>query len=330
MGLNEADTRARLVEPKLVAAGWTGRQVTREFYYDRDHQYVPGRILLVGDRVQRGKSKKVDYILRLSDGFPIAVIEAEPEDATAEAGLGQAKGYAEDLGLAFAYATNGHGIIEYDFFTHTSQPLGGFPAPDELWRRWQNNAGLAQPQPGRVAEAPTVYGTSGRGSNPLLYPYCLNSPGNKRPFYFQETAVREVILRLMRGQKRVLLAMATGTGKTFIAFQIVWKLVKSGWLQSRHPGRPPRVLFLADRVVLRDQAYNAFSPLADGMNEPRCLIEGYPPNLNRDLYFGIYQSLWSPDEQGRRLFEKFPAGFFDLIIIDECHRGSAREDSSWR
>lgn len=140
-------------------------------------------------------------------------------------------------------------------------------------------------------------------------------------------AIREVIKRLVRGQKRVLLTMATGTGKTFVAFQIFWKLVKSGWLQRRHPDRPGRVLFLADRVVLRDQAYNTFAPFADGTSEPRFKIEGHPANLTRDLYFGIYQTLWSPDEAGKRLFEKFPRDFFDLVIIDECHRSGF---GTWR
>jgi type I restriction enzyme R subunit len=121
--------------------------------------------------------------------------------------------------------------------------------------------------------------------------------------------------------------MATGTGKTFVAFQVVWKLIKSGWLQRQHPERPTRVLFLADRVVLRDQAYNTFAPFADGTSEPRYKIEGHPPNLTRDLYFGIYQTLWSPDDEGRRLFEKFPADFFDLVIIDECHRSGF---GTWR
>jgi len=135
MGLNEVDTRAILVEPKLKAAGWTNQQVTRDFFYQRDHQYAPGRIILVGDRVQRGKPRRVDYLLRLTDGFEIAVIEAEPEDSPAEAGLEQAKAYAKDLGLAFAYATNGHRILEYDFFTHTTRELESFPRPKELWYR---------------------------------------------------------------------------------------------------------------------------------------------------------------------------------------------------
>jgi type I restriction enzyme R subunit len=319
--MNEADTRARLIEPKLKVAGWTDQQVTREFYYNRDYQYTRGRIILVGDRVRHGKPRKVDYLLRVSESFPIAVVEAKPENVPAEAGLGQVKDYARDLGLAFAYATNGHRIIEYDFFTKSSRTLDGFPRPEELWRRWELNTGFVITEK-RVAEARVPYYVPGARweGNPLLYPYCPESVCGRSPFYFQEVAIREVIKRLMRGQRRVLLAMATGTGKTFVAFQIVWKLIKSGWLKLRHPGRPARVLFLADRVILRNQAYNVFSPFADGTSDPRHLIENHPPNLNRDLYFGIYQTLWSPDERGVRLFERFPADFFDLVIIDECHR----------
>ncbi|MDR7415277.1 MAG: DEAD/DEAH box helicase family protein [Armatimonadota bacterium] len=320
MGMNEAETRARLVELKLKAAGWTDQHLGREFYYNRDHQYTPGKIILVGDRIRRGKPRRVDYLLRYTDGFPIAVVEAEPEDSPPDAGLEQAKGYARDLGLAFAYSTNGHRIVEYDFFTHTTRDLDRFPSPDDLWQRWQVNTGLTQPVPGQLKEAPSIYGLPERQTNPLLCPYCPESLCGKRPYYFQEVAIREVILRIMRGQRRILLTMATGTGKTFVAFQIVWKLLKSRWLENRHPGRPARVLFLADRIVLRDQAYNTFSPFATGTSEPRFLIEGHPPNLNRDLYFGIYQTLWSPNEEGKRLFECFPPDFFDLVIIDECHR----------
>jgi len=320
MGRNEADTRAQLVDPKLKAAGWTDRAISREFYYSANHQYAPGKIILVGDRVQRGKPKKVDYLLRYTDGFPIAVVEAEREDDPPEAGLEQAKRYAQDLGLAFAYATNGHRILEYDFFTHTSRELSTFPTPQELWQRWKENTGLEAPGAGKVQQAPAVYGVGEERLNPLLYPYCPESQCSRRPHYFQERAIREVLLRIMRGQKRILLTMATGTGKTFVAFQVVWKLLKSGWLQRQHPERPARVLFLADRVVLRNQAYNTFSPFATDASDPRFLIEAHPPNLNRDLYFAIYQTLWSPDENGLRLFEKFPHDFFDLIIIDECHR----------
>ncbi|CUT07935.1 Type I restriction enzyme R protein N terminus (HSDR_N) [Candidatus Kryptonium thompsonii] len=265
MPLNEADTRAQLIEPKLKVARWTEKEISREFYYKADHQYTPGKIILVGDKVQRGKPKRVDYLLRYTDGFPIAVVEAEPEDSSPEAGLEQAKRYAQDLGLAFAYATNGHRILEYDFFTHTTRELEEFPSPEELWQRWKKNTGLEQPSVGKVQEAPAIYGIdTERQSNPLLYPYCPENQCGKRPYYFQERAIREVILRIMRGQKRILLTMATGTGKTFVAFQVVWKLIKSGWLQRQHPERPARVLFLADRIVLRNQAYNTFSPFATG------------------------------------------------------------------
>lgn len=321
---NEADTRATLIDPMLKAADWTDTQITREHYYQRDHQYAQGRLILIGDRVRRGESRKVDYLLRLSDAFPVAVVEAKAESGSAEAGLEQAKRYARDLGLAFAYATNGHKIIEFDFFTNSSREIDRFPSPDGLWDRWRSNLGQAEPL--RVAESPAGYGADKR-SNPLLHPYCPEALCGKRPFYFQAVAIREVVKRLLLGRKRVLLTMATGTGKTFVAFQIVWKLIKSGWLQRLHPGRPGRVLFLADRVVLRDQAYNTFAPFADGTSEPRFKIEGHPPNLTRDLYFGIYQTLWSPDEQGRRLFEKFPSDFFDLVIIDECHRSGF---GTWR
>jgi type I restriction enzyme R subunit len=322
---NEADTRATLVEPKLKSASWTDTQVTREYCYQRDHRYTEGRIILVGDRVRRGRARKVDYLLRVTEAFPIAVVEAEPESSSAEAGLEQAKRYAHDLGLAFAYATNGHEIIEYDFFTNSSRNLDRFPSPQELLERWCQNTGVPSPSQKVAEPLPTYF--ADRDSNPLLHPYCPEHLCDKHPFYFQEAAIREVIKRIMWGRRRVLLTMATGTGKTFVAFQIVWKLIKSGWLQRGHPDRPARVLFLADRLVLRDQAYNTFAPFADGTNEPRLKIEGHPPNLTRDLYFGIYQTLWTPDERGRRLFERFPPDFFDLVIIDECHRSGF---GTWR
>lgn len=328
--MNEADTRAVLIEPKLAASHWKGQQVTREFYYQRDHKYTPGRIILAGDRIRRGESRKADYLLRLTESFAIAAVEAKSDEQPVETGLEQAKGYARDLGLPFAYATNGNEIIEYDFFTNSSRNLDNFPNPDELWDRWKLNAGITTAE--QVYEAMGIkppYKPEGPvwQGNPLLYPYCPESQCGKKPFHFQETAIREVIKRLMYDQRRVLLAMATGTGKTFVSFQIVWKLIRSGWLNLRHPDSPPRILFLADRVVLRNQAYNNFSPFADGTSEPRYTIQGHPPNLRRDLYFGIYQTLWSPDEDGARLFELFPPDFFDLVIIDECHRSGF---GTWR
>ncbi|WP_022855934.1 EcoAI/FtnUII family type I restriction enzme subunit R [Thermodesulfobacterium thermophilum] len=315
---NEADTRATLIEPKLKSAGWLDTQIKREYYYQKDYIYTPGRIILVGDRIKRGEGRRVDYLLRITESFPIAVVEAKPESEPAESGLEQAKRYAKDLGLVFAYSTNGHEIIEFDFFINSSRKLESFPSPQELLHRWLLNVGIDRDM-FKISESQSSY-IFDKYSNPLLHPYCPENICGKRPFYFQEVAIREVIKRIMLGQKRIHLTMATGTGKTFVAFQIVWKLIKSGWLQRQHPDRPPRILFLADRIVLRDQTYNTFSPFADGRNEPRCKIEGHPPNLTKDLYFGIYQTLWSPDDNGIRLFQKFPKDFFDLVIIDECHR----------
>jgi len=329
--MNEADTRVNLIEPKLKASGWSGDQVTREFYYLRDHQYTPGKIVLIGDRTKRGAPKKVDYLLRFTEGFPIAVVEAKAENKSHDAGLEQAKEYASDLGIAFAFSTNGHKIAEYDSFTKSSNDLDNFPTPDELWNRWLINIGSESLEELTLVREKKgdVYGPPRRiwEGNPLLQPYCPRFICGKEPYYFQEVAIREVVKRLMRGQKRILLTMATGTGKTFVSFQITWKLIKSGWLKGLHPQRPARILFLADRVVLRNQAYNTYSALADGTNDPRHIIQGHPPNLNRDIYFGIYQTLWSPDEIGTRLFEKFPSDFFDLVIIDECHRSGF---GTWR
>lgn len=325
--MNEADTRARLIDPKLKQAGWTDTQITREHYYQRDHQYTQGRVILVGDRVRRGEVRKADYLLRYTDGFSIAVVEAKSDEESEEAGLEQAKGYAKDLGLAFAYATNGKRIIEFDLFVNASRELERFPSPQDLWHRWVQNAPRFRAEDLPLAADPFASYGSGRQENPLLHSYCPETLCGKHPHYFQEVAVREVIKRLLWDQRRVLLAMATGTGKTFVAFQVVWKLIKSGWLKRRHPGKPARVLFLADRVVLRDQAYNTFSPFVDAVSDPRHSMEGHPPNLNRDLYFGIYQTLWSPDETGLRLFQRFPPDFFDLVIIDECHRSGF---GTWR
>jgi len=330
MTLNEADTRARLIDPRLKASGWGAEQISREHYYRRDVEFTPGRIVLRGTRARRKPGRKVDYLLRYS-GFPVAVVEAKAEGETAETGFEQGKSYARDMGVPFVYATNGREILEYDYFTRRSRSLAHFPAPAELWKRWVDNTGLADvTDPVAVADVRGTYDPQAaetRRRNPLLHPYCPERITGKSMRYYQEVAVRRVLERVMRGQQRILLTMATGTGKTFVAFQIVWKLFKSGWLRRRHPDRPTRVLFLADRVVLRDQAYNAFSPLAGEASDPRYRITGRPVRTHYDLYFGIYQSLWSADKEGQRLFESFPSDFFDLVIIDEAHRSGF---GTWR
>ncbi|MEM7118167.1 MAG: DEAD/DEAH box helicase family protein [Chloroflexota bacterium] len=328
MTYNEADTRANLIDPQLNIAGWTRSQVTREHYYRPDHTYTAGRVVLRGDRAERQNPRRVDYLLRYTDSFPIAVVEAKAEGESALSGLQQAKDYARDLGVSFAYTTNGRSLIEWDAFTNTTQDLAHFPSPDDLWERWRLNTDLDQPPAKkdflrRAGELRHIYrapDAQARRRNPLLHPYAPpDVTRGKEPRYFQEVAIKEVLLRIMRGQQRILLTMATGTGKTFTAFQIVWKLLKSGWLQTN--GRSARILFLADRVVLRNQAYNAFGPFASSSSDPRFLLDGQRRlSFNRDLYFAIYQNLWSDAAKGKRVFEQFDADFFDLIIIDEAHR----------
>lgn len=324
--LNEADTRALLIDPLLNRAGWTRSRVTREHYYRPDWEFAPGRVVLRGGRGQREKPRIMDYLLRYTDSFPIAVVEAKAESLPANAGLEQAKRYARENNLMFAYAANGREIVEWDGFSDSTHTVAGFPSPDELWARWQLNTGMANPAQGATGtgELRPAYDAAvaaARRRNPLLHPYA--PPELTRgsiPRYFQEAAIRETLVRAVRGQKRILLTMATGTGKTFTAMQIVWKLIKSEWLY-RQKDRPGRVLFLADRVVLRDQAYNTFSPFAGSHGDPRFMLDGQGKvSLQHDLYFGIYQTLWGQDAQGRRLFEQFPRDFFDVVIIDEAHR----------
>lgn len=329
MGRNEADTRADLIDPAINRAGWTKSKVTREHFYRTDWQYTAGRVVLRGGRTERGTPRKIDYLLRYTDAFPIAVVEAKKEDEEAVVGLNQAIRYAKENGLFYAYTTNGHDILEWDGFLNETRKVDEYPTPDELWLRWSSNTGITEIDSGDQQQVVNenrsrydVQAAQARRRNPLLHPYApAEVTRGKVPRYFQEAAIRAVLSRIVRGQKRILLTMATGTGKTFTAFQIVWKLVKSGWLSLRKQGRPGRILFIADRVVLRDQAYNTFSALATGDSDPRLLLdEAKKMTLNRDLYFAIYHTLWGEDKKGVRLFEKFPKDFFDLIIIDEAHR----------
>ncbi|MHC5826707.1 MAG: DEAD/DEAH box helicase family protein, partial [Nostoc sp.] len=191
-----------------------------------------GRIYLVGEESRRRQPRRVDYLLRYQ-GQMIAVLEAKDETHTAGAGLEQAKSYAKMLDVPFAYSSNGHGFVEFDFFSNQSREISSFPAPNDLWHRWEQyrKQATAQLPSNRVADAGSSYITKRvQQSNPLLYPVCPASICGKEPRYFQEVAIRRVIERMMAAQKRILLTMATGTGKTFTAFQIVWKLRKTGWL----------------------------------------------------------------------------------------------------
>jgi len=282
--MSEADTRAKLVDPKLHESGWKEESIRRGVHV------APGRIL--DERGNRKKGTEVDYVL-YAFSVPIAVVEAEPESKTALAGMQQAKDDAKSyMDVLFAYSTNGHEIEEFNFITNRQTTVEKFPTPEELWERYLNYR---------------LKGLIGKPrTNPLETPYYY-LPGGKKPWYFQEVAIRRIIEEIIKGNKRLLLTMATGTGKTFAAFQIVWKLVRSGYLR--------RVLYLADRNFLRDQAYNEFAPFGDA----RALIEEGKAPKTRDVYFSIYQAMYS-GEEGSRLYQQYPPDFFDLVIIDECHR----------
>jgi type I restriction enzyme R subunit len=299
MPINEADTCRKYVEPKLYAAGWTEEQISEQ------KSFTDGRIVIAGPRPIRRPQKRADYLLRYRRDFPLAVVEAKAAYRSPSDGLQQAKEYAQMLGLKFAYATNGHGIIEHDFLTGREKELGGFPGPEDLWARL------------RGAEAITD-----EVAGPLLSPYCHVS--GKPPRYYQEIAINRAVQSVLQGRKRVLLTLATGTGKTFIAFQICWKLWNSRWNKAGEHRRP-RILYLADRNVLVDEPQaKMFAPFG----EARHKIEGEAVK-SREMYFAIYQGL-ARDTNRPGLYREYPRDFFDLILVDECHRGSARDESNWR
>ena len=283
MAYNEADTRAKIIDPKIKQSGWTEDFIAREFYF------TDGKIFLVGDEAKRKEPKKADYILYYNDAIPLAVVEAKEEGKPAVSGMQQAKEYAERLDILFAYSTNGHQIEEFDFVLNTQKTIEAFPTQDELYQRYLTAKSLNSES---VAPLATTYNKQTFNANPR---------------YYQQVAIRRALEAITKGQKRILLNLATGTGKTTIAFQIAWKLKQAKQIR--------RVLFLADRNVLRDQAFNTFEPFG---NARGYIEEGQAPTA-RDIYFSIYQAMWS-EKDGKRIFEQYPKNFFDLIIIDECHR----------
>lgn len=301
--LNEADTCRKYVTPKLVDAGWDNapHQIREQ------HQLTDGRITVRGDKTSRGELYRADYLLSYNRDFPIAVVEAKPESAHVGKGMQQAKTYAEILGLKFAYATNGHEILEFDFLTGVEQVVSEYPTPEELIARLTSGEGLDT-----------------EASDRLLTAY-HHAPGGFSPRYYQQIAINRTVLSILQGKKRNLITMATGTGKTVVAFQICWKLWNSRWNASGEY-RKPRILFLADRNVLVDDPKDkTFSPFGDARHK----IEGGKITKSREMYFAIYQSI-AKDKNRPGLYREFSPDFFDLIIVDECHRGSARDDSNWR
>ena len=307
--MNEAETRAEHIDPALKAAGWGvvgGSRVPREYLI------IPGRIEGHG---KRGKPLRADYILEYRN-TRLAVIEAKAETEELTEGVGQAKDYAAKLAVRFAYATNGKGIYAIDMQTGAEGEIAAYPTPDELWAMT-----FAEVNTWRDRFAAVPFEDKG-GSHPGRY--------------YQDIAVERVMQAIAEDRQRILLTLATGTGKTFIAFQIAWKLFHARWNLSREATRRPRILFLADRNILADQAYNAFSAFPED-----ALVRISPEDIkkkgkvpkNGSLFFTIFQTFMSgPPKDGEPspYFGEYPPDFFDFIVIDECHRGGANDESNWR
>ncbi len=299
----EADTCRKYVLPKLIQAGWDNEPHS----FTEQRTFTDGRIVLIGEAVRRRPQKRADYLLRYTRDFTIAVIEAKPEHKSPGDGLQQAKEYAEILGLKFAYATNGRGIVEFDYLTGKECELETFPTPDDLWARLRTAQGLED----EIA------------TRRLLTP--SNQLSGKILRYYQEIAVNRSVQAVLQGKRRILLTMATGTGKTVVAFQICWKLWNARWNRTGEYRRP-KILYLADRNILVDDPKDKiFAPFGDA----RWKIENGEANKGREIYFAIYQAI-AKDERRPGLYREYSPDFFDLIIVDECHRGSARDESNWR
>ena len=307
--MNEAETRADLIDPALRAAGWgvvEGSRVRREYVIS------PGRI---EGRGRPGRLVKADYVLEYRN-TKLAVVEAKARSEAVSAGVGQAKDYAGKLAVRFTYATNGEGIYGIDMSTGEEGERASFPGPEELWQL-------------------TFSGTDAWRDRFAGVPY--EDKGGSHPGrYYQDIAIERVLAAVGAGQKRILLTLATGTGKTFIAFQIAWKLFKSRWNLTGEPTRSPRILFLADRNILANQAFNAFSAFPEDalvrISPDQIRKKGGVPT-NGSVFFTIFQTFMTgPEVDGKPtpVFGDYPPDFFDLIIIDECHRGGANDESNWR
>ncbi len=311
--MNEAETRAEHIDPALKAAGWgvvEGSRIRREYAIS------PGRIEgRISGEVRRGKPLTADYVLEYRN-TKLAVIEAKPRDKGLTEGVAQAKNYAGMMAIRYTYSTNGHSIYGIDMENGKEGETPAYPTPDELW-----NMTFAKANAWRDRFATVPFEDKG-GSHPSRY--------------YQDIAVERVMEAIAHNQKRILLTLATGTGKTFIAFQVAWKLFYSRWNLSREPSRRPRILFLADRNNLADQAYNNFSSFPEDamvrISPDDIRKKGKVPK-NASLFFTIFQTFMSgPPKDGKPspYFGEYPPDFFDFIVIDECHRGGANDESTWR
>ncbi|MBV6418846.1 MAG: hypothetical protein DAHOPDDO_00056 [Ignavibacteriaceae bacterium] len=296
----EADTCRKKITPLLHDCGWDDDKILEQ------RVFTDGKIIVIGKKPKRKKAKKADYILRYSQNFPIAIVEAKSIYKKPGDGLQQAKRYAEILNLKFAYATNGEGIVEYDFITGLENPIEKFPSPEELWTRLQATTPITD-----------------NSKELLLKPFF---PVPDKPVrYYQTLAINKAIEAILNGEKRILLTLATGTGKTTIAFQIIYKLWNNRW-SLKGTGFKPKILYLSDRSILvSDPHSREFSELGSA----RCLVPEDGLVTSREVFFSTYQSL-AEDESRIGAFREFKRDHFDLIVVDECHRGSASDESNWR
>lgn len=294
--MNESDTRLKLIDPAIMKLWNRDAQVFTEYYF------TDGEIVVRGNMVTRKDKKKADYLLMYAPNIPIAIVEAKDTDHTVDAGLQQGMGYAKSLDIPFAYSSNGKGFVEHDFLTGKERAftMDEFPSPAALWARYSKAKGLEHPYSQEIVTAPYY-----------------QEHGANRPRYYQCIAINRTLEAIAQGKSRILLVMATGTGKTFTAFQIVHRL--------RQTTAVRKVLYLADRNILVDQTIDGdFKPLKKVTTK----VVGRKLDSAYEVYFSLYQQLVG--EGGEEIFREFDREFFDLVIVDECHRGSAAEDSAWR
>jgi len=301
--LTEADIRTKFITPAIAGEGGSKWNVMTQMLEER--YFTKGRVIVRGKTTTRGEAKKADYILFYKPNIPLAVVEAKDNNHAVGAGMQQALEYAEILDLPFAYSSNGDAFLEHDR-TGTAGtvereiPLEQFPAPEELWRRYRAAKGY-------TAEQDTV----------ATQDY-YDDGSEKSPRYYQLIAINRTVDAIARGENRILLVMATGTGKTYTAFQIIWRLWKAGARK--------RILFLVDRNILADQTKtNDFKPFGQAMTK----ITNRTVDKAFEIYLSLYQAVSGTDEE-QNIYKQFSPDFFDLIVIDECHRGSAADDAAWR
>lgn len=296
--MTEQEIRTQFITPAIKASGWTNAQIREEYAITK------GRIIARGGTYKRDKAKFADYVLFFKAHIPLAIVEAKDNNHAISDGMQQALGYAERLLIPFAFTSNGDGFAFHNRMSGSEEresflTLKQFPSPSQLWAAYKSITGLTDQQEIIITE-----------------PY-YTAREDRVPRYYQLNAINQTVEAIARGQNRVLLVMATGTGKTFTAFQIIWRLWKSGVKK--------RILYLADRNALVDQTYvNDFSPFKDKMT----IVRNRKVDKSYEIYLALYQGLTGDGDKD--VFRQFSPGFFDLIIVDECHRGSAKENSEWR